>query len=148
MESSVASCGLLRAPRTAIRGEEKQSVLGALLLSFQVHVLKFYLNTSPSNSNSSSALGPCPKAFRSPKRHSNNASPWCLGFPACFLSCGIFDQRVAGRPPGVLSFRRYFLSMNCSILDKRLWTGFSFSGSTSLVLERPSPAAGWIFVFW
>ena len=25
--------------------------------------------------------------------------------------------------------------------------GFSFSGSTSLVLERPSPAAGWIFCF-
>ena len=44
-----------------------QSVLGALLLSFQVHVLKFYLNSSPSNSYSSSVLGPCPKAFRSLK---------------------------------------------------------------------------------
>ena len=26
--------------------------------------------------------------------------------------------------------------------------GFSFSGSTILVLERPSPATRWIFVLW
>ena len=24
----------------------------------------------------------------------------------------------------------------------------SFSGSTALVLEQPSPAAGWIFILW
>ena len=30
----------------------------------------------------------------------------------------------------------------------RRLAGFSFSGSTTLVLERPSPAAGWIFVLW
>ena len=43
-------------------------------------------------------LGPCPKAFRVAKRRSNIASPWCLGFPACFLttSCGILDKRLQG----------------------------------------------------
>ena len=30
-----------------IRGEEKQNDLGAVLLCFQVHILLFYLSTSP-----------------------------------------------------------------------------------------------------
>ena len=34
------------------------------------------------------------KAFRV----ANIASPWCLGFPACFLttSCGMLDKRLQG----------------------------------------------------
>ena len=102
MESSVASCGLLRAPLTAIRGEEKQSVLAALLLSFQVHVLKFYLNSSPSNSYRVSGV-----------------------LPNC-------EKRFAGRAPGVLSFRRYLLSMNCATVSSTGVYGLEFR---SLVVQ-------------
>ena len=52
---------------------------------------------------------------------------------------------VAGRR---LDFRSLVGQFQYWNSRRRRPAGFSFSGNTTVVLERPSPASGWIFVPW
>ena len=54
-------------------------------------------------------------------------------------------EDASGNNTNAMDFRSLIVQLRYWNGHLRRPAGFSFSGSTTLVLERASPAAGWIF---